>query len=63
MIWEMKLSVAQKYQSDLYNYNDAYILVRNDVTVVVGNGSHDALKNCALFIKCITKIDETTIDG
>ena len=37
-------------KSNLCDYNDAYILVRGDITVV------------AAPTKCITKIDETTID-
>ena len=37
-------------KSNLCAFNDAYILVKA------------AFKNCAPFIKCITKIDGTTID-
>ena len=41
--------------SNLCNYNDAYILVRGDITVRAAP--------CAPFTKYITKIDWTTIDG
>ena len=49
-------------KSNLCDYNDAYILVRADIIIVGDNGSQVALKNCTPFIKCITKIDRTTID-
>ena len=42
--------------------NDAYILVRGDITVVAAPATQLAFKNCAPFTKCITKVDETTID-
>ena len=42
--------------------NDAYILVRGDITVVAAPATQLACKNCASFTKCITKVDETTID-
>ena len=41
--------------SNLCDNNDAYILVEGNITIA-------AFKNCTPFIKCITKIDETTID-
>ena len=48
--------------SDLCDY-DAYILVRRDtVTTAHNDPTPVAFKNCATFIKCITKIDGTTID-
>ena len=49
-------------KSKLCNYNDAYILVRGDITVVAAPATQAAFKNCAPFTKCIKKIDETTID-
>ena len=42
--------------------NDAYILVRGDITVVAAPATQLAFKNCAPVTKCITKVDETTID-
>ena len=49
-------------KSNLCEYNDAYILVTGDVTVVATPATQVAFKNCAPFTKCITKIDGTTID-
>ena len=50
-------------KSNLCDYNDAYILARGDiVTTARKNPTPVALKNCAPFIKCITKIDGTIID-
>ena len=49
-------------KSNLCDYNDAYILVTADITVVPALAVQVAFKNCALFTKCITKIDGTTID-
>ena len=48
---------------NLCDYNDAYILVRDDITIIGCNLQTEvAFKNCATFIMCITKIDGTTID-
>ena len=49
-------------KSNLCDYNNVYILVRGDITVVAAPATQVAFKNCASFTKCITKIDETTID-
>ena len=50
-------------KSNLQDYNGVYILVRGDIETTVHNISTQvALKNCAPFIKCITKIDATTTD-
>ena len=49
-------------KSNLCNYSNAYILVRGDISFIINNGTQVAFKNCALFTKCITKIDRTTID-
>ena len=35
------------------NCNDAYILVRGDITVVEAHGTQAGVNNCAPFIKCI----------
>ena len=44
-------------------YNDAYILVRGNITTIGCNLLTEvAFKNCAPFIKCIIKIDGTTTD-
>ena len=50
-------------KSNICDYNDANILLRGDiVTTAHNNPTPVAFKNCAPFIKCITKIDGTTID-
>ena len=53
---------TEDLKSNLCNYNDAYILVRGDITVIAAPETQVAFKNCAPFIKCITKFDVTTID-
>ena len=50
-------------KSNLCDYNNVYILVRGDITVVAVLATQVAFKNCAPFSKCITKIDETITDG
>ena len=42
--------------------NDAYILVRGDVTVTAAHAIQVAFKNCASFTKCLTETDGTKID-
>ena len=49
-------------KSILCDYNDFYILVRGDITIIRHQVTQVAFKNCAPFTKCITRIDETTID-
>ena len=49
-------------KSNLSDYNDAYILERGNIPVRATPATHVAFRNCAPFTKCITKIDETTID-
>ena len=49
-------------KSNLCYYNDASILIRGDITVTAGPEIQLALKNCAPFTKCITKIDGATTD-
>ena len=47
-------------KSDLGDYNDAYMLVKGNITTAGNIAAQVAFKNCAPIIKCITKIDETT---
>ena len=47
---------------NLCNYNDAYILVNGDITIIKHVVTQVAFQNCATFIKHITSIDGTTID-
>ena len=49
-------------KSNICSYNDAYILVRDDTTII-GHNHLTEVDLCTFhFIKCITKIDGTTID-
>ena len=43
------------------DYNDAYILVRVDITIAA-HATQVAFITCAPFTKCITKFEGTTID-
>ena len=49
-------------KSNLCNYNDAYILVRGNVSIIDHNVAQVAFKICPPFNKRITKINETAID-
>ena len=40
----------------LCDYNDAYILVRGNITLAATGDDWVAFKNCSQFIKCITKM-------
>ena len=49
-------------KSNLCDYNNAYVLVRRDITIVGHNlATKVAFKICAPLTKCIKKIDGTTI--
>ena len=45
------------------DYSNAYILVRGDITIIGYQVTQVALKNCAPFALCITKIDGTIDDA
>ena len=49
-------------KSNLCDYNNAYILVRGDITIIGHQTTPEPFKNCGPFTKCSTKIDGTTID-
>ena len=49
-------------KSKLCDYNDAYILVTSDLTIVANPAIQLAFKNIAPFTKCIKKTSRTTID-
>ena len=53
--------MTEVLKSNLCNYNNAYILVRGNMTVIAAPQTQMTFKNCAPFTKCITKIDGTTI--
>ena len=51
-------------KSSLCDYSDAYILVTGDITPTGGDANtRVAFKNCALFTKCITHINDEHVDG
>ena len=50
-------------KSNLYDYNDACILVRGDIAVTIVYATQLVFINCAPFTKCITKTDGRTIDN
>ena len=46
------------------DYSDAYGLVKGDITATVGDAnSKVAFKNCTLFTKCITHINDEHVDN
>ena len=50
-------------KSNIFDYNDASIKVKVDIIIIGRTLANEvALKNCATFMKCITKIDVTTIN-
>ena len=49
-------------KSNLPDYNDAYILVRGDSTIIGHAETQVVFKNCVPFTKYIAKIDGITID-
>ena len=53
---------TEELKSNLCDYKDAYILGRGTIAIAGNIAAQVAFKNCAPFIKCITKIDRTTID-
>ena len=40
-------------KSNLCDYNDAYLSVRGDITIIGHEATQVAFKNCAAFTKCI----------
>ena len=49
-------------RSNLCNCNDAYIVIRANITILAAPVTEVAFKDGAPFTKCITKIDGTAID-
>ena len=55
--------LTSSLESNLCDYSDAYILVTGNINVVgADDNTKVAFKNCALFRKCRTEINETFID-
>ena len=44
-------------ETNLCDYNEAYILVKGDITVTAAPETQVAFKNCAPFTKCFRKTD------
>ena len=49
-------------KSHLCDFNDAYTLVKGNITVIAAPETHVAFKHFVPFTKGITKIDGTTLD-
>ena len=50
-------------KSSLCDYSDAYTFVTGDITATGGNANTKvAFKNCALFTRCVTHINDEHID-
>ena len=55
--------LTSSLESSFFYYSDAYILVTGNINVTGGDANTKvAFKNCAPFIKCRTKINETFTD-
>ena len=55
--------LTSSLESNLCDYSDAYILVTGNINVLgADDNTKVAFKNCALFRKCRTEINETFID-
>ena len=63
MLLEMKLSLAHKYlQSNLYDYDNAYILVKGNLTIIgIHKETQVAFKNCVPFTKYILRMKQLTL--
>ena len=53
---------TEALKSNICDYNDAYILVRGDVSIITHVVTQGAFRNCARFKKNITKIYGSPID-
>ena len=50
--------LTSSLESSLFDYSDAYVLVKGNITVVGGDANRKvAFKNCAPFRKSITEIN------
>ena len=61
MVKEMKLPIIL-LKSNFCDYNDAYIIVKGDITIRAAPQTQVTFKNYTPLTKCITNIDETTIN-
>ena len=49
-------------KSDLWDFKDAYLSVKSNITIAENIAAYVAFKNCVPFHKCIPKINGTLID-
>ena len=61
--YSKRFKICDYNDSNFCDFNDAYILVRGDITVTASPQIQVAFKNNAPFINALQKIDETTIDN
>ena len=55
---------AKVIKSNVCDYSDAYILVTENITATGGDANtRVAFKNCAIFTKCITHINDGHVDN
>ena len=55
--------LTKSIESSLYDYSDAYILVKGNITVTGSNANANvAFKKCAPFKECRIEINETFVD-
>ena len=63
---EIRIKISM-LRSDLFNFNDAYIVVKGDITVGAPNNAKTnkavAFKHNVPFINCISKINGVKIDN
>ena len=53
---------TETIESSLCDYSDAFILVTGDIKVNAANNTDVTFKNCVLFSKCTTKINDIFVD-
>ena len=53
---------TETVKSSLCDYSDAFILVTRNITVAADDNTDVALKNCAPFSACTTKINDIFVD-
>ena len=54
--------LTKSIESSLCDYSDTYIFVTQKVTAIPNAVTQVVFKNCALFEKCSTEIDDTLVD-
>ena len=60
--WQENGTLLMINQTESMMQNNAYILVRGDITVIAGSATQVSFESCAPFTKHITKIDGATTD-